>query len=53
VRQKLQLEMPQGSLVIDYQASLEDCPEFALVDSVQGAVSWNDRQSFFIYRRVA
>ena len=55
VRRKLQQPggLSPGALVIDYQASLHECPEFELVDSVEGAVSWNDRQAFFIYRRLA
>lgn len=53
MRRKLREELPSNRLVVDYQPSLRDCPEFALVDSVDGAVSWNDRQTFFIYRRVA
>lgn len=50
-REKLEAEAPAGLVVVDYVPSLADSAVFELAGSTQGEVSWNDRQSFFAYRR--
>jgi len=51
VQKKLEVELPTDATVIDYTKCLSQSSEFEEVAVVEGQVSWNNKQGFYIYAK--
>ena len=51
VYQKLQAELPDQSLVIDYRPDLAKRDSFIILEHHFGEVSWTDKQSFYVLKK--
>jgi len=49
--EKLEEEVVEGGIVIDYTSRLDGSREFVLVDTVEINVSWNESQKLYIYEK--